>query len=118
MSFFAELRRADFYEFWSSPRSDGAPRPQLDRAMWLVLGDVDRFYDQVEADLVTTNKGVREWLRYVWLYPLGSVRSDPRFLALAEQFGLIKLWEAEGYPPGCRPVDGEPPHLDCEGMRR
>ncbi|NBB91907.1 MAG: hypothetical protein GVY32_01920 [Gammaproteobacteria bacterium] len=59
------------------------------------------------------------WLRSAWLPSTETLREDPRFFRAAADLGLVALWEARGYPPGCRrvkPPDSE--RLDCPGMRR
>jgi adenylate cyclase len=59
------------------------------------------------------------WLRSAWLPSTAALREDPRFFAFAEDFGLVRLWETRGYPPGCQRVSAPGgDHLDCPGMRR
>jgi len=49
-----------------------------------------------------------------WLPAIQWLREDPRFFEMMEQNGRVEYWESEGYPRGCRPVDGpEGRHLDC-----
>ena len=45
-----------------------------------------------------------------------GLREHPRFLAIAEDLGMVRMWETRGYPQGCTRIsaaDGD--HLDCPG---
>jgi TolB-like protein/Tfp pilus assembly protein PilF len=56
------------------------------------------------------------WLRAAWLPSTRALREDPRFYRLADRLGFVPLWEARGFPIGCRPVgEGEGRHLQCPG---
>jgi TolB-like protein len=51
-----------------------------------------------------------------WLPSMGWLREDPRFYQSRRRTGAADFWEAEGYPPGCRPVDDPTGRrLDCSG---
>ncbi len=55
------------------------------------------------------------WLRTAWLPSTLGLREQPRFFALAEDLGMVRLWETRGYPNACKrvkAVGGD--HLDCE----
>ena len=55
------------------------------------------------------------WMRTAWLPSTLALRENPRFFALAEDLGMVRLWETRGYPNACKRVkasSGE--HLDCE----
>jgi hypothetical protein len=42
------------------------------------------------------------------------LREDPRFFALAEDLGIVRLWETRGLPDGCTRVTAAGgDHLDC-----
>ena len=59
------------------------------------------------------------WLRSAWLPSTLGLREQPRFFALAEDFGMVRLWETRGYPNACKrvkAVGGD--HLDCVGVSR
>jgi hypothetical protein len=61
----------------------------------------------------------RWMLRNFWLPSTRALREDPRFIPIAQGYGLIDLWEKRGYPPGCRRVeDTRGDHLDCSGQAR
>jgi hypothetical protein len=56
----------------------------------------------------------RRQLRMVWFPSNLALREDPRVFAIAERKGMVRLWEARGYPSGCRRVraaGGD--QLDC-----
>jgi len=58
-------------------------------------------------------------LRMFWLPAARPLREDSRFLVIAEQMGLLRLWETRGYPPGCKRASGPGgDHLDCAGIRQ
>jgi TolB-like protein len=83
----------------------------------LALRDVDRFFEAAQEGFRQKRHRPNSFFfRNVWLPPLGPVREDPRLFALAEEMGIVSLWESRGYPPGCTRVAADPPHLDCGGM--
>ena len=86
---------------------------------WLALGMPDRYLDLLHEMAVSGQLYNQPgWLRSAWLPSASAVREDPRFFVAAESLGMIKLWEARGYPPGCRRMalpTGD--RLDCPGMR-
>jgi TolB-like protein/tetratricopeptide (TPR) repeat protein len=54
------------------------------------------------------------WLRSAWLPSTLALREDPRFFAIADDLGMVRLWETRGYPSGCERVsspDGD--RLEC-----
>lgn len=86
----------------------------------LALDQTDRFLDTWLQEI---KRG--EWamgqqnysLRIAWLPSTREVREDPRFFEIATASGLVDLWEARGYPPGCSRVKAPGgDHLDCAGM--
>ncbi len=87
---------------------------------WLALGMPGRYLDLLH-DMAVSGQLYNQpgWLRSAWLPSAGPVREDPRFFVAANSLGMVQLWEARGYPPGCRRV-AEPAgdRLDCEGMAR
>jgi tetratricopeptide (TPR) repeat protein len=59
------------------------------------------------------------WLRSAWMPSTLALREDPRFFAIADDLGMVRLWEARGYPQGCKRVraaSGD--RLDCPGVSR
>ncbi|NHA15080.1 tetratricopeptide repeat protein [Thioalkalivibrio sp. XN279] len=51
-----------------------------------------------------------------WLPSLGWLREDPALYAYMDRIGTVGFWELDGFPPGCRPVDGPAGRrLDCSG---
>ena len=87
----------------------------------LGIGRVDLLLDSVEAQREAGGEARDPawWLRSAWLPSTAALREDPRFFAFAEDFGLVRLWETRGYPPGCQRVSAPGgDHLDCAGMRR
>ncbi|HRP35375.1 MAG TPA: hypothetical protein PLI48_05755 [Gammaproteobacteria bacterium] len=81
---------------------EGSARPPEE---WLALGMTDRYLDLL-LDLAVSGRLYNQqgWLRSAWLPSTGALREDPRFFAVAEVLGMVPLWEARGYPKGCRRV--------------
>ena len=76
----------------------------------------DLLLDHLEQSDYTdrNNQDFWFWLRSAWLPSTEALREDPRFFAAVDDLGLVELWEAQGYPPGCRPIDGSSGRrLDC-----
>jgi adenylate cyclase len=105
----------DAYEaLRSSPPNRFEPREED-----LGIGRVDLLLDSVDAQREAGREDPAWWLRSAWLPSTAALREDPRFFAFAEDFGLVRLWETRGYPPGCLRVSAPGgDHLDCAGMRR
>jgi adenylate cyclase len=85
------------------------------------MGRADLLLDSVEhlREAGVDMRDLDYWLRSVWLPSTAALREDPRFFAFAEDFGLVRLWETRGYPPGCQRVSAPGgDHLDCPGMSR
>jgi TolB-like protein len=92
------------------PQGDAAVEPVVPMDLALVLRDADRVF--LLADSV--------WKRLVsyvaWLPSLDWLREDPRFYERMREQGVTGFWEANGFPPGCRPVDDPAGRrLDCSG---
>lgn len=87
---------------------------------WLAMGMPGRYLDLLH-DMAVSGRLYNQpgWLRMAWLPSAGPVREDPRFFVAANSLGMVQLWEARGYPPGCKRV-AQPggDHLDCSGMAR
>ncbi len=76
----------------------------------------DRVLDLAERILQQDRDDRRRqwWLRSAWLPSSRELREHPRFLALANNLGIVRMWETRGYPPGCRRVrEAGGDHLDC-----
>ena len=86
----------------------------------LALGHYDRYLDALRARLASGRlQNQPGWLRSVWLPSSGPLREDPRFFAVADSIGMVKLWESRGYPPGCERITSPAgDRLDCGGMER
>ena len=74
---------------WCATQLDGDPETALD-----VLAEVAQSYSQQ--------------FRAAWVStPMArKVRQTPRFATLVESLNLLPLYEAEGWPDLCRPLDG------------
>ena len=87
---------------------------------WLALGMPERYLDLLHEKAASGQLYNQPgWLRAAWLPAQGAVREDPRFFVAADALGMVKMWEARGYPPGCRRVvqlAGD--RLDCGGTAR
>jgi hypothetical protein len=44
---------------------------------------------------------------YFWLPLFEDVRRVPDFKSLVRDLGLVDYWREYGWPPFCRPLDGE-----------
>ena len=89
------------------------------REVLLAVGREEQFLAAAEAFTRRLSGHKSWWLRAVWQPSSSSVREDPRFFRIAGELGLVELWEARGYPPGCtRVAAAEGDRLDCPGMRR
>ena len=59
------------------------------------------------------------WLRSAWLPSTLALREDPRFLAIAADLGMVRMWETRGYPGACTRVKAAGgDHLDCDAAVR
>jgi hypothetical protein len=75
--------------------------------------------DTLFNDATPEDRDVAYWLRQAWLPGARALREDPGFFSFAHRYGLVKLWETRGYPPGCRRIEATAgDHLDCAGMHR
>lgn len=86
---------------------------------WLAVGMTDR-YLALLLDLAGSGRLYNQqgWLRSAWLPSTGALREDPRFFAVAEVLGMVPLWEARGYPPGCKRVaEAAGDRLACTASR-
>ena len=75
-------------------------------------------FDQAEAVMQQDPEERRRqwWLRSAWLPSTLALREDPRFYALAEGLGMVRLWQTRGWPDGCKRVTAASgDHLDCAG---
>jgi TolB-like protein len=77
----------------------------------LMFGDADRAF---RAD---GPPGTRLILTAcAWLPSMGWLREHPRFYQRMEARGVVRFWDEQGYPGGCRPVeDPAGRRLDCSG---
>ncbi len=87
----------------------------------IAIGRADLLLDWSErnAQLPRDQREEEWWLRVAWLPSTAGLREHPRFFAIADNLGLVRLWESRGYPPGCKRVaapGGD--HLVCAGMRQ
>ena len=72
-------------------------------AVWATVDGLSRLYLTLSA----------------WMPSLGWLRDSPEFYEHMHRIGNVGYWEAEGFPPGCRPVDDPAGRrLDCSGYGR
>jgi TolB-like protein len=116
-AFSAALADPALREAWLAAR----PAVTADDYQWLVpallyFGDADRVFEAVR---LATHSG-QNFMRFAaWLPSMGWLREDPRFQEFMREQGVVAYWEAEGYPPGCHPVDDAARRrLDCTGRGR
>jgi adenylate cyclase len=93
--------------YLAAERAAGARALSRGGARWdnLALGDADSFLESIqEMQRDRGNRYAVLWTWIAWEPGMRWLREDPRFFALMEEVGVVQLWEARGYPPGCRPV--------------
>jgi len=110
-----------FYEtgspdaFWArfGPMDESDPEATVTLQTLLMLGELDRYFDQWQADI--EQGGTQLWITRSIYIPGGKpVVEHPRFLDIVEKLGLIPVWEELGYPMGCERVqDDRGDHLAC-----
>jgi len=87
--------------------------------LFMVLGQPDPYFERLRRVSDTSLTGHRSWLRDMWQPASRRFREHPAFFEIADEIGLVELWQTRGYPPGCRPVDGpDDRHLDCSEFPR
>jgi tetratricopeptide (TPR) repeat protein len=77
----------------------------------------DRMLDLAERAREQPGVDRQFWLRSAWLPSTLALREDPRFFAIVEGMGMVRMWEARGYTGGCtrmKATGGD--HLDCAVM--
>ena len=87
----------------------------------LAIGRYDQLFAgaEQEQEKEPAERASQWWLRSAWLPSSRGLRESPRFWAIADGLGMTRLWEARGYPPGCRRAgEAGSLHLDCAGMVR
>jgi TolB-like protein/tetratricopeptide (TPR) repeat protein len=83
----------------------------------IAINRLDRMLEVAEERRKQSPDGPPWWLRSAWLPSTLALREHPRFFALAEDLGMVGLWETRGYPPGCQRVSAPGgDHLDCAGQ--
>jgi eukaryotic-like serine/threonine-protein kinase len=84
------------------------------RVYYLGIRDADRFFEWAYRLYQPEMPARLAWMRKTWLPSLGWLREDPRLLALMREDGITEVWEARGYPMGCRVVpDARGDRLRC-----
>ena len=87
----------------------------------IAVSRFDLLFDIAEQELKKNPEDRREqwWLRSAWMPSTLAMREDPRFFAIAEDLGMVRLWEARGYPQGCKRVSAaNGDRLDCPGVNQ
>lgn len=98
------MNAEELYSLEQSLRSEGET-PNF-RLQYLLLGKLDHYFDTWETAI---DDGRIELFAFRYIYIPGGriIVEHPRFLLVAERFGLIPFWEKHGYPMGCERVDDE-----------
>jgi len=84
----------------------------------IAINRFDLLFDFAEQELKKNpdDRRTQWWLRSAWLPSTLAMREDPRFFAIAQDLGMVRLWEARGYPQGCKRVSAtKGDRLDCPG---
>ena len=92
---------------------------QLNEEFVIASGDFAPLLDRGEREMAKRPDDRLRfwWLRAAWLPSTRALREDPRFYRLADRLGFVPLWEARGFPIGCRPAgEGEGRRLQCPGV--
>lgn len=98
-------------EFFAAIPPEGVPPNTYRVLMSLLMQDADRLFEAVRR---TNYSGANYARLAAWLPSLGWLREHPGFYEFMRESGAVDLWEAQGYPAGCRPVDdAEGQRLDC-----
>jgi eukaryotic-like serine/threonine-protein kinase len=84
------------------------------RVYYLGIRDADRFFEWAYQLYQPEMPARLAWMRKTWQPSMGWLREDPRLLALMREEGITEVWEARGYPMGCRVVpDARGDRLRC-----
>jgi tetratricopeptide (TPR) repeat protein len=98
-------------EFFAAIPAEGVAPNTFRVVMSLLMQDADRLF---EAARRTNYSGANYARLAAWLPSLGWLREHPGFYEFMRESGAVDLWEAQGYPAGCRPVDDPAGRrLDC-----
>ncbi len=84
----------------------------------IVAKRFDLLFDVAEQEQKRNRADRRRqwWLRSAWMPSTLALREDPRFFAIAEDLGMVRLWESRGYPQGCKRISAASgDRLDCPG---
>ena len=85
----------------------------------IAVNRFDLLFDVAEQEQKRNREDRRNqwWFRSAWLPSTLAMREDPRFFAIAQDLGMVRLWEARGYPQGCKRVSAASgDRLDCPGV--
>ena len=80
------------------PEEESYFRQQSMKPSYLVFGFLDRYFELIDAD---------------WLIQTGTVDREsgftahPKYLEVAEKYGIIDIWEKRGAPDHCKKLDGQ-----------
>ena len=66
----------------------------------LYLGDVGKALEKMKQRIPYD----ATWYTFFWWPDVAHVRKHPAFKAFARDMGLLKLWQARGWPDLCRPL--------------
>jgi adenylate cyclase len=91
----------------------------FDFELTIAVRRYDLLLDQAEAVLRQDPEDRRRqwWLRSAWLPSTLTLREDPRFYAVADALGMVRMWQTRGWPDGCKPATSPSgDHLDCEAV--
>jgi len=77
--------------------------------LYLSYGFLDRYYEMLDpASMGGTEWNDTELLLYQGqLFRQSGFTTHPRYLELAEAYGLIELWDQRGAPDHCEKLDGQ-----------
>jgi TolB-like protein/DNA-binding SARP family transcriptional activator len=76
---------------------------------YLVFGFLDRYFELIFELGISDREWVDSELPVGWglIYRQSGFTAHPRFLEVAEAFGMIELWEQRGPPDFCEKVSGQ-----------
>jgi hypothetical protein len=84
--------------------------------IYLWFGYVHEYFELLDIELGQQNIdepllfGLRDTL---WFPQNKIILEDPRTIKFFEQAGIVDYWKAAGFPDGCRYIELENPHLEC-----
>ena len=113
-------QNAAFKDLLINPESKALDAMNIDPVAWdIEFGIAIKRFDRMLDRAKKTPSGRQWWPRSAWMPSTLGLRENPRFFAIAQDLGMVRLWETRGYPDGCTRVKAAGgDHLDCVGTKQ